>query len=71
MPFSKKITDRQLALLCDLAALEDAGFIDPGGDRDLVEVDQGNHVLEVPGTVTAEGHQLISEFKRSGRTISL
>lgn len=65
-----EITDRQLALLCDLAALEEAGLINSGYDcRVESGYDAGSLEVEVPGTLTFEGVQMVAEFKRSGKTI--
>lgn len=67
---SKKISDRQLALLCDLAALEEAGLIEAGCEVSVEPgYDAGSLEAEVPGVVTHEGMKLVSEFKLSGRTI--
>lgn len=70
MAFSDQITDRQLALLSDLSALEEAGMIEAGGnDLPIITVDDDNQVIESPGTVTARGQELLARLRRSGKTI--
>ena len=70
MSDQRKITDRQLALLCDLWALERAGLIEPGGEIPVEdEFRDGNPTVEVPGTLTAKGVKTVSDFHQSGRTI--
>ena len=65
-----KITDRQLALLCDLAALEEAKLINDGYNaRVECGYDAGTQEVEVPGTLTYLGVRMVSDFKRSGRTV--
>lgn len=67
---SDKITDRQLALLCDLAALEEAKLIHPGSEVLAHSgYDEGSTEVEVPGVTTHSGQAMVAEFKRSGRTI--
>lgn len=69
MPFSDEITDRQLALLSDLAALEDAGMIDKSNETYVEEDYNGSSIVEVPVGVTAKGQALLAKFRRSGATI--
>ena len=68
MAFSDKITERQLALLCDLAALQDAGFL--GRPETGAEVSEWSGGVDLPGTVTAKGQKLVQEFYASGHTIT-
>jgi len=64
------ISDRQLALLCDLAALEAEGLINGGYDAQVTHgYDAGTQEVEVPGTLTHLGGKMVSEFKLSGRTV--
>lgn len=64
------LSDRQIALLCDLVALEDAGMID-NGTMLMVEpgYDAGSMEAESPGVVTYKGVELVQAFKKSGQTI--
>ena len=70
MAFCKYITDRQLALLSDLSALEDAGMIWSGGEVPVeYDVLSERDVVETPGGTTAKGQELLARFRRSGATI--
>ena len=69
MSFNNEISNRQLALLCDLAALEEAGMIEK---TNIVYVEQdynGNDIVELSVGVTSKGQSVIANFRRSGKTI--
>ena len=69
MSFDSEISDRQLALLCDLYALENAGMIE-GTNTVYIEQDyNGSDIVELPASVTLKGRTLIDNFRRSGKTI--
>ena len=63
-----KLTERQRALLADLAALQDAGLISAGdreaGVRD--GYDAGSLEVEIPPTVTWAGRQFLKSGPGNG-----
>lgn len=69
MAFSKEISDRQLALLSDLAALEKAGMIETGHIRYTAEDLDGTLFVEILSPITTKGQNLLFEFHASGKTI--
>ena len=66
------ITDRQLALLVDLVALQDADLIS-GRSTELVDVgyDAGSQEVDIPPTVTDDGRRVVEAFLISGKTLTL
>lgn len=67
-----ELTDRQLALLSDLHALEGAKMINPGSTEIVGGgYDEGSLEVDVPGTLTAQGRKVVDSFHKSARTVKI
>ncbi|MEM6623911.1 MAG: hypothetical protein AAF674_16915 [Pseudomonadota bacterium] len=63
------LTDRQLALLMDLAALEDAGLIEPPSTL-TIKMGRQSHSVDLDGVLTERGRGSVRALASRSRVLS-
>ena len=66
-----KLTDRQLSLLVDLVALEDAGMIKRDNWAYFYNSDDCEQTIDLPPTVTDRGRETVKEIIETRKVLKL